>query len=381
MNEQTTRLLFALIRSAVSGEKLTDEEKTLYSEEPLPALVSVAKYNDVLHLVALGLKNNDLNHGDREIETEMFKAVYRYERINHEQKRICGVLERSGIDYIPLKGAVIRQYYPKPWMRTSCDIDILVHDEDAERAAEQLCSAFGYKYEMREYHDISLISPNGVHLELHFSICETMANIDVLLSRCWEFSSPVSEHEYRFVPEFFMYYHVAHTVYHFMHGGCGVRPMLDYWLLEKHFSFDRDAYMELLKSCGIDRFAECLEKLVRAWFGGGEHTAVTRQMENYILRGGVYGNVENMVAVQQQKRGGRVRYALSRIFLPYEKLKYSYPVLEKHRWLTPIMEVRRWCRLIFCGHVKRSIDELKLNGNISKQEAEATRMFLSEIGL
>lgn len=381
MNEQTTRLLFALIRSAVSGEPLTEEEKALYSEELLPALISVAKHHDVLHLVALGLKNNALDHENREIETEMFKAVYRYERINHEQKRICAALGRNGIDYIPLKGAVIRQYYPKPWMRTSCDIDILVHEEDAERAAEQLCTAFGYKYEEKAYHDISLMSPNGVHLELHFSICETMENIDRLLSRCWEFSSQVSEHEYCFVPEFFMFYHVAHIVYHFMYGGCGIRPMLDLWLLEKQISLDRNAYIELLKLCGIDRFAECLGELVTAWFGGGEHTSVTRQMESYILRGGVYGNVENMVTVQQQKRGGRFGYALSKIFLPYEKLRYHYPVLEKHRWLTPIMEVRRWGKLIFCGHAKRTLNELKLNSNVSKQEAEATRQFLSEIGL
>ncbi|MBO4954226.1 MAG: nucleotidyltransferase family protein, partial [Clostridia bacterium] len=36
------------------------------------------------------------------------------------------------IDFMPLKGAVIRQYYPEPWMRTSCDIDIHVKKDRLE---------------------------------------------------------------------------------------------------------------------------------------------------------------------------------------------------------------------------------------------------------
>lgn len=91
------------------------------------------------------------------------------------------------------------------------------------------------------------------------------------------------------------------------------------------------------------------------WFGGAAPTAVTDQMTSYILRGGLYGSMENRITVQQQKQGGKLRYAASRIFLPYDTLKHHYPVLEQHRWLTPLMEVRRWGKLVFCGGLKRSV--------------------------
>jgi hypothetical protein len=85
--------------------------------------------------------------------------------------------------------------------------------------------------------------------------------------------------------------------------------------------------------------------------------------------------------VQQQKKGGRVKYALSKIFLPYDVIKFHYPVLQKHRCLTPLMQVRRWCKLIFCGHLKRSAKELQYNNSITDTEAKNIQNFLHNIGL
>jgi hypothetical protein len=96
---------------------------------------------------------------------------------------------------------------------------------------------------------------------------------------------------------------------------------------------------------------------------------------------GVYGNNENRVTVQQQKKGGRIKYALSKIFIPYDVIKFHYPVLQKHKWLTPCMEIRRWFKLIFCGHAKRTINELKYNQTISADKADVTKNFLENIGL
>lgn len=117
------------------------------------------------------------------------------------------------------------------------------------------------------------------------------------------------------------------------------------------------------------------------WFGNAQHTQVTKQIEEYILRGGLYGADSNRVVAQQQKRGGKVRYALSKIFLPYEVIKYPYPILQKHKALTPIREVRRRAKLIFCGHLKRTVKERKYNSAISEDVAAETRSLLKNVGL
>ena len=46
-------------------------------------------------------------------------AIYRYEKINYELNRLRSALNEAQIPFIPLKGSVLRQYYPEPWMRTS----------------------------------------------------------------------------------------------------------------------------------------------------------------------------------------------------------------------------------------------------------------------
>ena len=63
-------------------------------------------------------------------------AQYRFVKQEAELEHIRAVLEREGIAYVPLKGAVMRALYAEPWMRTSCDIDVLVHETDLERAVE-----------------------------------------------------------------------------------------------------------------------------------------------------------------------------------------------------------------------------------------------------
>ena len=173
MNEQKTQTLFPLLRSAICGAKLTEEEREKFSPEALPELLALAEKHDLAHLLAYSLKQNGLiPEGNKEIETSIFKAAFRYERLNYEYERLCAALEEAKIPFLPLKGSFLRKYYPEPWMRTSCDIDILVHHEELERAIAYLTENLQYVETERATHDVSLYSPQNVHLELHFDLVE-----------------------------------------------------------------------------------------------------------------------------------------------------------------------------------------------------------------
>ena len=104
-------------------------------------------------------------------------------------------------------------------------------------------------------------------------------------------------------------------------------------------------------------------------------------LENYIINGGVYGNLVNRVSVQQVKQGGKLRYACSRIWLPYETMRGYYPSLDGKPKCLPIYELYRWGRLLFCGGAARSVNELRLNISIGGERSEAARALLSELGL
>ncbi|MBR6088961.1 MAG: nucleotidyltransferase family protein [Anaerolineaceae bacterium] len=83
------------------------------------------------------------------------------------KKAVLGALEDAGIWYMPLKGAVIKDLYPKSGMREMADLDILF---DASRAAEvrTIMEALGfstYKYG-QSTHDVYRKKP-VLYFEMH----------------------------------------------------------------------------------------------------------------------------------------------------------------------------------------------------------------------
>lgn len=385
--ENIVRVIMNLIACEVCGKEI-DRTQYELSREELEKLYELSKSHDLAHIVGNSLIKNGLV-SDPELKAgfkkQIMTAVYRYEKLQYELTRLKDVLNEAKIPFIPLKGSVIRKFYPEPWLRTSCDIDVLVKEKDIERASELLTERMSYKKERKGSHDVSLFSESGIHLELHYSLIEEkrIENAELLLQSVWDHAAAVSDtYEYILSDEMFYYYHIVHMAKHFVEtGGCGIRPFLDVWVLNHRIDFDREKREKLLSDGGLDVFAKQAELLSEVWFGNAEHTEITRQMEEYILRGGVYGTTTNRVAVQQQKQGGKMKYALSKIFIPYDVIKFHYPILQKHKWLTPIMEVRRWGKLVFCGHLKRTVKELKYNSTISEDAAAETRTLLKNVGL
>ena len=385
--ENLISAMMDLIASEVCS-KTIDKSQYSFTDEELVRLYKLSKSHDLAHLIGDALIKNDLIKNDEikaKFQKQMVLAVYRYEKINYELGRLRETLNETQIPFIPLKGSVLRRYYPEPWMRTSCDIDILVHESDLDRATAVLVDKLAYKQEAKGSHDIGLFSDNGVHLELHYSLIEEkrVGKIESVLQSVWEKAVPVAEtSEYVFSDEMFYYYHIAHMAKHFVGtGGCGVRPFVDIWVLNHHVPFDIEKRNALLAEGGLLTFATEAESLAEVWFGEGVHTDTTRQMQDYLLRGGVYGTTANRVSVQQVRKGGKVRYAFSRIWLPYDVLKFHYPSLDGKHVLLPLYEVRRWCKLIFCGGAKRSMNELKLNSAVSATEQDQINKMLSSLGI
>ena len=386
MEQKTVKVFFALLRSVVCGVMLTEEELELHSSVQWQDLLKIATKHDMQHLLAYGLKLNNLITKENEnLEQHIFTAAFRCESLQHELDILCSALEKAQIPFIPLKGSVLRKHYPEPWMRTSCDIDILVHDEDIPKAVEYLTEQLNYTNKGRGSHDVSLYSPGGVHIELHFDLVEEerATNVSDVLNSVWQNITlhKNSKYWYEMTDAFLYFYHIVHMAKHIETGGCGARSFIDLWILDNMEDAEQEKRIELLEKGKFLKFAQEARKLSKIWVENEDHDPISLQMENYILSGGIYGNMENRVIVQQQKKGGRFKYAMSKIFIPYDVIKFHYPVLQKHRWLTPFMELRRWCKLIFCGHLKRTTRELRYNSGVSNAEAVNIQKFLNDIGL
>lgn len=387
----SAELLFACLRDQVCGVALTQAEKESIAsggEELMVKLYTLAAAHDSAHIVCASMEAHGLlpqNELGQAFLRQKDIAQYRFACLSIAQEEISLLLEKEKIRYVSLKGAELRKLYPVPWMRTSCDIDVLVHPEELKRAITCL-EVKGWKKENENFHDVSLHSPEGVNLELHFNLKETSDALDNVLERVWDYVVPVGETEIRgkMTGEFFFYHHLAHMSYHFVTGGCGIRPFLDTYLLLHKLSWDQEALDSLLNQGGIRQFGEKVIQLSEEWFTPGYqiNDPAEKQILSYVLQGGVYGTKENHIRSQQARRGSVGKNVVNRIWLPYETLKNYYRSLEGKKYLLPLYEVRRWVRIIFKEKkTVKSVQELQSNLMVSDRERTEMQEIFSELGL
>lgn len=383
-NTNVYSLVVDIVRAHFTGEAFSEEKENAIKELlPNDELYNAAGIHDLIHIVGAFLyKNGYLSEGGEIAEKfndAQALAMYRYQMIIFEQARLCECLEKNGIHFMPLKGAVLRDFYPEPWLRTSCDIDVLIHEEDLPAAINVMKTQLGYSSdEKKGSHDVSLFSDIGLHVELHYTLYENM-NIDEI----WELShlKEGTQHHHLMSNEIFYCHQIAHIAKHFSNSGCGIRLFLDIWLLNKKIQYDRKELSRVLSYGSLETFAEAVEKLVDVWFNGKQADALIKDMEDYIFNSGLYGNLTNNVMINQHRKGGKFKYALNRIFPPLKSMAYYYPSLHKYKFLLPFCYVARMVRIAFSDRSKRAINEMRINNSQPKSKQDAVLSLMNRLDL
>ena len=386
--EHTMKVLFSLIQSEICGKELDGKYLDNLSTETMEQLYKITKSHDIAHLLASALNKQKLLAQDeisQKYQKQWMMAVYRYEKINYELKRVADILENNGIAFLPLKGSVLRKYYPEPWMRTSCDIDILIHPEDAETAIQVLCEVGFTLQKSTTTYDYQMIAPGGVHLELHFSLKQdaSILQAETILESVWDECELETDKQYHYYMrnEMFLFYHIVHMANHFTYGGCGIRPIIDLWLLTNKMEIDKDKLRFLLSQSKLLEFYEASVELSKVWLENAPHNNITLRMEQFILTGGVYGNSSTSALMKAAKGESKLRSFFKLLFIPRANLEVSYPNLKKHPILLPFYQIKRWFR-IFNRKKRQRIERMTAARNaVDAKEENQTRTLLYDLGL
>lgn len=388
MEQRVINVFFALLRFEIKGMGLSEDVKSTITAETLIELYKIAKKHDLAHLIGDALDKNGLLPDGSDVKKRFVQernmAVYRCEQLQYELNCICATLESAGIPFIPLKGSVLRHLYPEPWMRTSCDIDVLVQAKDLRAAIAALKNGLAYiTDEKRTSHDVPLYSPSGVLLELHFSLLEDEERDEDALSRVWHYAFAQEGFQYycAISKEAFYAYHIAHMMKHFEIGGCGLKPFIDLWVLDEGI-LEQDSTQEVLSVMGASKFADVANRLSKAMAGVVEYDPYTFIMQQYVFRGGVYGSKENLILSRQTKQGGKGKYVWRRFFPPYKTLATQYPFLKKCSICYPFYILRRWMLLLFSKKVRsNSKQELKIIKNLERNKQITQEELFKELGI
>lgn len=379
-----TELLFSLLRFSLTGTPLAETD---CSTDELESLYRLSRRHNVVHIVGDALYKNGLLPAEHPLaekfEQQQLELLQRYAFQEQEKARITAALGAAGIPFILLKGAVLRQYYPDPYLRSSCDIDVLVHREDLERAQEALGTALGYTGTGKlTSHDVSLFSQSGVHIELHYDLMEDsdQNNGAAVLAQVWEHAAPECEGSSCYVMSdaMFYFYHVAHMAKHIRSVGCSVRPFMDLWVLEHRMEHDFAARDALLTQGSLLTFANAARRLSEYWFSDVAAGEDTQRFSAFILG---YGEKTTTVSVRRRNDTGKARYLLTRVFPPYAALEFRYPILKTHKWLLPVIWVRRWCALLSPEKRRRMQAEWQANTAVSAASTNEVACLFDELDL
>lgn len=387
INLKVTDALFELLRTVVAEKKELSKSSADILRSNLALIYDISKRNDMAHLVGFALEKHGLISPEDEtfakFQKQQYLAIYRCEGMEYEVARMREAFEGNGIDFVFLKGAVIRGLYPEGWMRTSSDIDVLVRRESLEKADKVFTERLGYKRATEGAHDRSFFSEGGVHIELHFSLVEdNRANrASHVLKDVWSYASKhdPAKYEHRLSDGMFCFYHIAHLAKHMENSGLGMRFFVDLWLINRHMNSHEAA--ELLTQGKLERFAQLCDELSVYWMEGGELSEDAQSLELFVINCGIYGSEENRIAIDRKKNGGTMGYIFRRLFMPYDLLKQSHSSLRKHKWLLPFFQIARWTKLITGKKTRQALKEIKVSSSVKQDDIDEMQAFLARIGL
>lgn len=305
----------------------------------------------------------------------------------YETERITAEFEKENIEYMPLKGMVLKTLYPKPEMRTMGDADILIKLEQYGRI-EEIMKKLGFEYQRETDHEY-VWHNNSLLVELHKSVI-TSYNKDFYeyFGSGWKVAHNISgTSRYEMSIEDFYIYIFVHFTKHYRVSGIGIKHLLDLWVFsEKHPELNRDYIADELKKMNLYTFYGNILNTIDAWFNKGTDTDITDFITNVLFDSGQYGSGSKaLVSRSMRDNSGSVRKRklsmfLKRMFLPYREMKNRYSILAKLPFLLPIMWIVRWFELAFCRKhiVKKYMSEMKL---VNQKSIDEKQFALDFVGL
>ncbi len=300
------------------------------------------------------------------------QAMRKNALLDADRANVLAALEEAGIWYMPLKGAILKDMYPRYGMRQMADNDILF-DPDRRADVREIMEKLGFSvkdYEITN-HDVYRKKPVS-NFEMHVYLINGRSN-DQLMTYYLNVKDRLLKDEgnrygYHFTDEDFYLFLVAHDYKHNIQGGIGLRSLLDsyVYLTQKQDDLDWDYIQQETKKMGIDGFEALNRSLSMHLFNEEPLSEQEKEMYEYILSSGAYGTMFNDTANQFRNKG-RFGFFLSRLTLPYDDMLIEYPILKKAPLLYPVIWVWRFIHMFFVSR-KKFMYQLKLVLGLVKEK-------------
>ena len=362
--KQNAYYLLYLIRCVLHDKTPTKEK---LDRMDLSGVFAVAKAHSLTAMAAYALESAGVVRQD--FKQERMKAIRKNVSFDFERQAVLSEFESAGIWYCPLKGCIIKDWYPKVGMRQMADNDILVDGSkmsEVREIMEQL--EFETKSFGNGHQDVYEKEP-VYNFEIHSCLVEPRHG-DKIYDYYLKIKDKLLKDEgndfgYHFTDEDFYIYFVSHEYKHYLGSGTGLRSLVDTYIIHNHYKNqlnDRYIYNELKRLRMLD-FEIKNRTLAKKVFSGIKLTQDERIMLDRFIFSGTYGNYRMQITNQgvDGSVSSKIKYLIDRVTLSERELKEFYPLYYKHKCLRPLLYIKRLVLKVIKSPavVKSEIKELR----------------------
>ena len=343
-------------------------------------VINEANAHSITGLIYPALKNIKNNNIDKDIIDKLKKITF-YSAIgqsNHIKRtaEILKLFNENNIPVIVLKGLVVREYYPKPDLRTMCDSDVIIHKSDLERV-RKLHLERGFHEEEDAGHHIAFMNA-GFNLEIHWTLAnETFRKgQECFQERIWDDAMKVKVGGVDTLSlslEDLALHLCAHMASHMAISGFGVRQLADLVLLVEYKGneINWNEFKEKAEKSGLTQFSIGMFKVCNYLFGmeipkelniknKKEDEEIIKLGVDDIFTGGVYGQRDLSFSFRAQvgydidddSTFSMIKRYIQVILPPTSKLSDRYAYARKYKILLPIA----WIHHIYVGITTKEYD-------------------------
>lgn len=255
--DNTKLTLIKLIKSGLTGENLGPIEVADFGE-----LIKLTAAHHVIMPVYYGMLNSKVKIPDdiaAAIKNATLRLIYISNNQHFELDRLFDALKAEKIDFVPLKGSVLKSFYPKPEMRHMTDADIFIRTEQLDKIASVM-KKLGYEYKYDSDHETVYSLEEKLTIEFHKRLIPSY-NKDFYkyYEKYWDrldLQNPVLSDENQFI------YCLAHLAKHYRDGGAGIKYLIDIYVILKKQNINLDYVFNELRKLQLDTFAKNVFKTV-----------------------------------------------------------------------------------------------------------------------
>ncbi len=378
MKKLSDNFIYGVYTCRLLSSVLNGTEPTLMPEGmTLGGLYAYQKEQDVTNMAYVALKKTDFSAEELNNFQDDYKLnMLREARFELGGQMVFDALEKEGIQFLPLKGAILKNYYPNPALRTFTDIDIYVGTE-LDRA-EQVLFKLGYEKKTDfETNDIGYVKKPSLHIELHKDLFPDDYDFSGYFDEPYKHTELKDGCEYYHLyktDDFFIHV-LCHLYKHFTFGGCGLRQYLDIYVMTQKMKLDFEYIRSELRSFGMEGFLDTTLRLNRFFFDGEKPDDELIEIAEFVFNNSTFGNADNRLVLDYDKGHGEKRtlwrnimYFMERWQLNYSQMKKRYKILKYLPFLLPFCWIHRlFAALLFRRDtIKASVGDVgKMNSDFS----------------